>query len=57
MYLKNQKQVIENFVFFIHVWKSYNGSLGQQGSIIRIGVTCKKMPCYMGDSACRWRVV
>ena len=22
--------------------------------IIRTGITCKKIPCYMHDSACRW---
>ena len=21
------------------------------------GITCKKIPCYMGDSACRWFIV
>ena len=24
------------------------------GTIIRAGVTCKKISCYMRDSACRW---
>ena len=24
------------------------------GIIIRTGITCKKIPCYMRDSACRW---
>ena len=27
------------------------------GIIIRTGITCKKMPCYMSDSACRWFIV
>ena len=27
------------------------------GTIIRTGVTCKKIPCYMRDSACRWFIV
>ena len=26
-------------------------------SIIRTGITCKKIPCYMRDSACRWFIV
>ena len=26
-------------------------------TIIRTGITCKKIPCYMGDSACRWFIV
>ena len=24
---------------------------------IRTGITCKKIPCYMRDPACRWLVV
>ena len=24
------------------------------GTIIRTGITCKKIPYYMRDSACRW---
>ena len=27
------------------------------GTIIRTGITCKKIPCYMRDSACRWLIV
>ena len=27
------------------------------GTIIRTGITCKKIPCYMRDSACRWFIV
>ena len=27
------------------------------GTIIRTRITCKKIPCYMRDSACRWFVV
>ena len=27
------------------------------GTIIRTGVTCNKIPCYMRDSACRWFIV
>ena len=27
------------------------------GTIIWTGVTCKKVPCYMHDSACRWYIV
>ena len=27
------------------------------GIIIRKGITCKKIPCYMRDSACRWFIV
>ena len=24
------------------------------GAIMRTGITCKKIPCYMWDTACRW---
>ena len=27
------------------------------GTIIRTGITCKKTPCYVHDSACRWFIV
>ena len=27
------------------------------GTIIRTGITCKKIPCYTRDSACRWLIV
>ena len=26
-------------------------------TIIQTGITCKKIPCYMCDSACRWLLV
>ena len=31
--------------------------LFHHGTLIRTGITCKKIPCYMPDSACRWRIV
>ena len=29
----------------------------KHGTIIRTGITCKKIHCYMRDSACRWFIV
>ena len=29
----------------------------EHGTIMRIGITCKKIPCYMCDSARRWFIV
>ena len=29
----------------------------QHGTIIQTGITCKKIPCYMRDSASRWLIV
>ena len=27
------------------------------GTIIRTGITCKKIPCHIRDSSCRWLIV
>ena len=27
------------------------------GTILRTGIACQKIPCYMHYSACRWRIV
>ena len=32
-------------------------SILYHGTIIRTGITCKKIPCYMRDSACWWSIV
>ena len=32
-------------------------NMSNHGTIIWTGITCKKIPCYMCDSACRWLVV
>ena len=29
----------------------------EHGTIIRTGITCKKISGYMNDSACRWFIV
>ena len=29
----------------------------KHGTIIRTGIICKKIPCYMRDSVCRWFIV
>ena len=34
--------------------KSCNTNKFYHGTIIRTGITCKKIPRYMRDSACRW---
>ena len=31
--------------------------LYQHWAIIRTGITCKKIPCYVRDSDCRWFIV
>ena len=27
------------------------------GTTLQTGITCKNIPCYMGNSACRWFIV
>ena len=38
-------------------WVIIEGTHPKHGTIIRTGITCKKIPCYMRDSACRWFIV
>ena len=46
-------------VYFSRSKKSYSSIVGllYHGNIIRTGVTCKKIRCYMRDSASRWLIV
>ena len=37
---------------FFDQWCQY-----MHGTIIRTGITCKKIPCYMRDLVCRWFIV
>ena len=41
-------------IYGLHLLK---GMGGKHGTIIRRGITCKKIPCYMRDSVCKWFVV
>ena len=36
-------------------YKYVTDALYDHGTIIRTGITCKKIPSYMRDSACRWK--
>ena len=29
----------------------------KHGTLIRAGITCKKISCYMRDSACKWLIL
>ena len=46
-----------------HYWDVYHILTGNKyiylkhGTIIRTGITCKKIPCYKDDSACSWVIV
>ena len=44
--------LIFDWVLKIPLWPDVN-----HGTIIRTGITCKKIPCYMRDAACRWFIV
>ena len=37
--------------------KSSSYPVFEHGTKIRTGITCKKISCYMHDSACRWLIV
>ena len=43
--LMPKEQVINDFKGFYH------------GTIIPAGIVCKKIPCYIYDSTCRWLIV
>ena len=45
--------VFESSNFSQDVGRGHNAS---SPSVFVLGVTCKKIPFYMGDSACRWRI-
>ena len=32
-------------------------TVSQHRILMQTGITCKKIPCYMRDSACRWLIV
>ena len=42
---------------FGHFALCIKGLMINHGTIIRAGITCKKIPCYMRDSVCRWLIV
>ena len=44
-----------HFIFQNHI--SYDLHLWYHRTIIRTEITCKKIPCHMRDSACRWLTV
>ena len=41
----------------MYLSKSNVHVLLRHGTILRTGITSKKIPCYMRDSACRWFIV
>ena len=47
-----------NGIFFRHLAPFFfKFTQSNQGTRIRTGITCKKIPCYMRDSACWWFIV
>ena len=51
----NNNKVAEKFA--ITKFTASYEYISHHGTIIPTGITCKKIPCYMGDSACRWFIV
>ena len=50
---------LPNMLLLVQIWIYLGGNYQVvtsllDGTIIRTGITCKKIRCYMGDSACRW---
>ena len=55
--LKSEKRILfDNCSQKSFITKQLKEQLNH-GTIIRTGITCKKFPCYMRDSACRWFIV
>ena len=54
-YLYNLKNTDGGVLLLIQPWLKV--ALFRHVTIIRIGITWKKIPCYMRDSACRWCIV
>ena len=48
----NERTYQMYYMYYIFCIPSSN-----HGTIIRTRITCKKIPCYMRDSACRWFIV
>ena len=51
-----ERSVISNHTYRILILGSEIGVLSH-GTILQTGITCKKIPCYMHNSACRWFIV
>ena len=51
--INNTKVFHLRHIFNIFIKKVYRN----HGTMIRTGITCRKIPCYMRDSACRWCIV
>ena len=51
------KMVVSTLRYFFIYLCIYLSILFMHGTIIRTGITCKKIPCYMRDSTCRWFIV
>ena len=54
-YLYNLKNTDGGVLLLIQPWLKV--ALFRHVTIIGIGITWKKIPCYMRDSACRWCIV
>ena len=50
------ESVFKNHLKFQNFDKDFYCDM-DHGTIIGTGITCKKIPCYMRDSACRWFIV
>ena len=40
-----------------HIELSFMSAIYKHGTIMQTEITCKKIPCYMCNSACKWFIV
>ena len=60
--MKNSCYCSKSLIARIKIHKRFpqiikNCCQSNHGTIIRTGITFKKIPCYMRDTACRWFIV
>ena len=49
-----QDRIKDPFSVFIATVAKNKNSPSKYGAVIQTWITCKKITCYMPDSACRW---
>ena len=56
-YVLFSRNVLGGYLVIAARYLVVTGGYCLHGTIIRAGIACKKIPCYMRDSACRWFIV
>ena len=50
-------KIVPRLLKFLKLLERALSSMIHHGTIIRTGITCTKISCYMRNSACRWLIV